>query len=512
MNKFFAYVRVSTTRQGEYGVSLQEQREAISRYAQRSSFEILEWFEEQETAAKRGRPIFGRMLKALRQGTARGVMIHKIDRSARNLKDWADLGDLIDAGVEVHFANEGLDMTSRGGRLSADIQAVVAADYIRNLREETKKGFYGRLKQGILPMPAPLGYRNVGPGQPKALDPVTAPLVRHLFELYGSGRVTFRELGQEAERIGLFGRSGKRITKNGFSKFLNNPFYTGLIRIGKTGQTFYGAHEPLITTALFEGVQDVLAGKTNLRTVRHDFIFRRCLRCRPCGQTLIGETHKSFVYYRCQIPECPETAIREETVDFAILQAFSALRLQSDEQRYALDELNALRKDDNQQQEKVIAALELNLKQVADRLARLTDAYIDRVLDKDSFEQRKAALLSERRNLEDSLAEWRSGKHNPADELQEILERADTAYLGYKQGTALEKRNLINTLTSNRLVEHKSLEVTLDSPFDLIANRAKCANGSPRRDTHRTFAMKSLVSRLLNLMRREGQPANKIAA
>jgi DNA invertase Pin-like site-specific DNA recombinase len=152
MNKFLGYIRVSTTRQGEQGVSLQQQREAITRHAQRSGFELVQWYEEQETAAKRGRPVFGRMLKDLQKGRARGVIIHKIDRSARNLKDWADLGELIDKGIEVHFANESLDLNSRGGRLSADIQAVVASDFIRNLREETKKGFYGRLKQGLLPM------------------------------------------------------------------------------------------------------------------------------------------------------------------------------------------------------------------------------------------------------------------------------------------------------------------------------------------------------------------------
>src|SRR5580704_15450209 len=167
MNQFFGYIRVSTARQGEHGVSLQEQREAITRHAQRSSLDVVQWFEEQETAARRGRPVFGRMLRELRKGCARGVIIHKIDRSARNLKDWADLGELIDQGIEVQFANESLDLHSRGGRLSADIQAVVASDYIRNLREETKKGFYGRLKQGLFPMPAPLGYSNVGSGKPK---------------------------------------------------------------------------------------------------------------------------------------------------------------------------------------------------------------------------------------------------------------------------------------------------------------------------------------------------------
>src|SRR5262250_985510 len=183
MKQFYGYVRVSTAKQGEKGVSLQEQRDAIERYAQRNGLQISEWFEERETAAKRGRPIFNKMLKLLKSGKSDGVIIHKIDRSARNLKDWADLGELIDGGIEVHFANESLDLHSRGGRLSADIQAVVAADYIRNLREETIKGFYGRLKQGLYPLPAPVGYLDQGRGRPKVIDPLNGPLVRLAFEL-----------------------------------------------------------------------------------------------------------------------------------------------------------------------------------------------------------------------------------------------------------------------------------------------------------------------------------------
>src|SRR5439155_4509949 len=160
----------------------------------RYSLEIASWFEERETAAKRGRPIFNQMLKLLKHGQDDGVIIHKIDRSARNLKDWADLGELIDQGIEVHFANESLDLHSRGGRLSADIQAVVAADYIRNLWEETRKGFYGRIKQGLYPLPAPLGYLNQGTAKAKAIDPVSGPLVKRAFEVYASARFNFDEI------------------------------------------------------------------------------------------------------------------------------------------------------------------------------------------------------------------------------------------------------------------------------------------------------------------------------
>ena len=121
MKTYLGYIRVSTAKQGERGVSLQEQRDAILRYAERHQLEISRWFEERETAAKRGRPVFNEMMKLLRTGKADGVMIHKIDRSARNMKDWAELGELMDDGVEVHFVNESLDLASRGGRLSADI-------------------------------------------------------------------------------------------------------------------------------------------------------------------------------------------------------------------------------------------------------------------------------------------------------------------------------------------------------------------------------------------------------
>src|SRR5215469_7474337 len=188
MGKVFAYARVSTPRQGEKGVSLQEQKSAIDRYAEQHGLEIVRWFEERETAAKTGRGEFTKMLRLLRLNIAGGVIIHKIDRSARNLEDWADLGKLVDAGADIHFATENLDLKTVAGRLSADIQAVVAAHYSRNLREEAKKGFYGRLKQGFYPLRAPIGYLDQGAAKPKTPDPIRGPLVRKAFELYVSGR------------------------------------------------------------------------------------------------------------------------------------------------------------------------------------------------------------------------------------------------------------------------------------------------------------------------------------
>src|ERR1017187_5779496 len=213
MKGYIGYIRVSTVKQGTKGVSLQEQRDAILRYAERNQLNVTTWLEEMETAAKRGRPIFNQALKLLRSGKAQGIILHKLDRGARNLRDWAAIGELSDQGVEVHFVTESIDLQTRGGRLSADIQAVVAADYIRNLREETRKGFYGRLKQGLYPLQAPLGYLDQGGGKSKTIDPVMGPLIRRAFELYGTAQYNLENLGKELYRLGFRSRGDGQRTE-----------------------------------------------------------------------------------------------------------------------------------------------------------------------------------------------------------------------------------------------------------------------------------------------------------
>jgi DNA invertase Pin-like site-specific DNA recombinase/uncharacterized protein YueI len=506
MKSLFGYVRVSTAKQGQHGVSLQEQRDAIVRFAQRFSLGLTEWFEERETAAKRGRPVFSKMLKLLRQGKADGVIIHKIDRGARNLKDWADLGELIDHGIEVHFANEGLDLHSRGGRLSADIQAVVAADFIRNLREETRKGFYGRIKQGLYPLPAPLGYLDKGGGRVKEADPSKAPLVRKAFELYGSTRYNLDGLVEEMARLGLRNRKEKRVTRNGMSRLLNNPFYLGLIRLQSTGETFPGSHQPLITKSLYERVQNILNGRTNTRTGRHQFLFRRLLKCRRCGYSAIAEEHKNHVYYRCQSVACAPTCIREEIVEQEMLRAFGPLRFTDEERVYLKAKVAHLKETWQTDREAHVNALRLSLGSLHERLNRLTDAFIDGTIEKDLFERRKTGLLLEQKQAEESLRELQANGHLIPDRLSEFLELAGSAYFQYKLALPEEKRDLLQIVTSNRWVQQKNVEVTLAPAFREVANRLENSIGSPYRDIPRT--LDGLLERLLKHFTDEVAPAN----
>jgi site-specific DNA recombinase len=493
MKSLYAYIRVSTTKQGEHGVSLQEQRAAIERYALQRGVGIAEWFEEVQTAAKRGRPVFSRMLRLLQRGNAQGVVIHKIDRSARNLRDWADLGELIDRGVQVHFAAESLDLHSRGGRLSADIQAVVAADFIRNLREETRKGFYGRLRQGLYPLAGPLGYLDQGRGKPKIPDPERAPLVKMAFQLYARRDLSLHQLVVEMRARGLSNRRGGHVSLNGMSRLLNNLFYTGVIRL-RSGETFAGIHEPLIPKRLFDHVQDILRGKTNTKAFVHDFKYRRSLTCASCRQTLIGERQKGHNYYRCHTPGCETKTIREEVVESSVISTLSRLWLQPTELALLQQTAEEFLATQVHDRAGLRESLELRLGNIKARVARLTDALIDDAIGRDSFEERRTVLIRERADIERQLADLTGTQVANAGRLREYLELLSKTQLQHEFADPAEKRDLLSELTSNRTVFRKNVVVELQEPFHSVAGCLETQRCDPHRDIPRTF--QAVVSRI----------------
>ena len=434
------------------------------------------------------------MLKDLRRGKADGIVIHKIDRSARNLKDWADLGELIDRGYEVHFATETLDLTSRGGRLSADIQAVVAADYIRNLREETRKGFYGRLRQGLFPMRAPIGYLDRGGGKPKEPDPMVAPLVRRAFELYASGKYSLETLRVEAARFGLLNRAGKPLSMNGISTLLNNPFYIGIMRIEKTKETFRGIHAPIIGTALFERAQNILRGRFAPRTRKHFFLFRRMFQCSHCARVLTGECQKGYVYYSCHTRACATTGVREDRADEKFTDAFSHVIFIEDEVPQIEQEIRLLTSSKTERLDEMRKSLELQRGQLQARLDRLIDAYVDKIIDKDAFEKRRSALIFEENRLKEHIATLSAGLYGIADHALELFELAKSLHSGYISANQDEKRNLVERTTSNRAVDGKNLAFKLKSPFREVANRSTSLDGGAKRDDIRTLAKLFIVA------------------
>lgn len=471
MKQVFAYIRVSTAKQGQ-GVSLQEQRSAIERYVTRAGAQIVEWFEERRTAAKIGRPEFARMMKLLRAGKAQGIVIHKIDRSTRNYRDWADIDELVESGIDVHFANEDVDLRSRGGRLAADIQMVVAVDYIRNLRDEAMKGIHGRLKQGILPCGAPIGYLDRGAGRPKEIDPVRGPIVRRLFEEYAAGSMTLRNLTEVALRLGLRNRKGNPVRLTQIQKIIRNPFYAGMIRSSRLG-LFLGAHEPLMPRLTFDRVQELLDEKRVRQTNRFTFRYRRLIRCKTCGRSLVASKQKGFIYYRCQVVVCPTTSVREDAIDAAVRKQLQTVTLEMGELALVEREISLLFENEaalhlSQQQ-----ALEEALSATTARLGRLTDLLLDQKIDSEVHDQKRRTLLDDRIRIEQELAALTTGANDLRIRIEKVLEIVRSASTLYECASDNQKRRLIETIFSERSAVGRAVHLSLREPFASIAKRRR---------------------------------------
>jgi hypothetical protein len=364
---------------------------------------------------------------------------------------------------------------------------VVAADYIRNLREETKKGFYGRLKQGLYPIQAPIGYLDSGGGQPKIPDPKMAPLVREAFDLYATGNYSLPRLVIEMNRRGLRNRRDKMVSLNGISTMLNNPFYTGVIRIRRTGESYPGIHAPIVSTHLFEAVHRILQGKTVPRTRRHEFTFSRMIRCILCGRTATAEVQKGHTYYRCHTQSCPTKSVREERINSAIEAAFQNLTLSTEELSYIEEWLSWARANQQTRIGERLEATRLQLAKIRERLARLTDAYLDGTIDKVLHSERRAQLLVDENSLKRQLHDLENGTDESVEALQKFFELVKSASMLYKLAVPAEKRIVVKKLTSNLSLGPVNPVITLRKEAQMIADRPKLLNGGPNRGVLRTW-------------------------
>jgi len=300
---------------------------------------------------------------------------------------------------------------------------------------------------------------------------------------------------------GLRNRIGGKISLNGISTILNNPFYTGVIRIRKTGEFFPGKHQPILNSKLFDTVQRILQGKTVPRVSKHDFTFRKLARCLACQSTLIAEVQKGHVYYRCHTRQCETKTAREERIDEAVADAFAPLRLDEEEISYVRQWIVNAQANLEVSRIGGLEAVRMNLAQVRDRLNRLTDAYLDGAIEKAMLDERRKTLLFEEAGLKQRTADLEAGHYDTLSRLEKFLELAQAASNLYKIALPLEKRDFVKKLTSNLGVSRNYVAVELKNGARLIANRSLLIGCRPHRGVHRT--LDALLTQLLALFTKD---------
>ena len=126
--KAIGYVRVSTDRQAEQGVSLEAQEAKIRAMATVQSAELLDVIVDGgESAKSLNRPGLQRLLDLINAGKVDTVIVAKLDRLTRSVKDLCGLLELFEKRkVALVSVAESLDPGSAAGRLVITIMAAVS--------------------------------------------------------------------------------------------------------------------------------------------------------------------------------------------------------------------------------------------------------------------------------------------------------------------------------------------------------------------------------------------------
>ena len=303
--KAIIMARVSSKEQEETGYSLPAQEKLLNNYADNKNFTVVKVFSLSESAsgAKR-RKIFEEMLNYLKANKINNLLCEKVDRLTRNMKDAVKVNGWVDSSEEnkIHFVKQNLIIHKNAKsdeKFRWDIEIVLAKKYISNLSEEVKKGQKEKIAQGWIPTTPPIGYKTIGEKGHKIhiIDETKAPLVRKMFELYGSGNYSLEKLTEVLAKDGLKNKPGRKVSKTQIHAQFSNPFYIG--KIVWNNKEYQGKHKPLVSIDLWNKVQNVLHKKGAPKYSKHNFIFRSLFRCSECGGVIAWETKKGFWYGHC---------------------------------------------------------------------------------------------------------------------------------------------------------------------------------------------------------------------
>lgn len=312
-----AYARISLDT--KVSGSITKQRSRLAKHAHGSP----EWYVDESVSGSKvpfaERPAGARLLADLERGDR--VLVTKIDRAARNVRDLLDLVERIEAaGASIVFVDQSIDTAGPMGRFLLTLLGAIAeleAGIIAERRRESLAAFReeGRHAVGR----APYGLRSVpnpnGRGLVLRPDPVEGPILRDAVE---------RILGGEAQRtfapvVGM--------GEPAFGRLLRNERLAGILGHGPEGLRL-DPEQALFSLVEWRRLQEHLARPARGWTPRTEG-YGPAFACGVCGDRLylnVSKRKDTYSTYRCRgvrhEPGAPAATVTRVNADAFVEREF----------------------------------------------------------------------------------------------------------------------------------------------------------------------------------------------
>lgn len=349
-----AYGRFSSDGQREE--SIDAQFRAIDKFIEQNGYALLRRFADRGISGTTdNRPEFLKMIDFAKTNKVDAIIVHKLDRFARNRADSAIYRqELSKFGVKLISVLENFDDSPESIILQSVIEGYNEY-YSKNLRREVTKGLMENARTcrhtGGKPC---LGYDVDKETLKYVINPFEAEAVKLIFKMYIDG-YGYTAIINELNRKGFKTKRGSDFGKNSLYDILRNEKYTGVYIYNKSvhpdedGKFNRHASKPSDEIIRIEGGVPAIISKKDFAVVqkkmnerksktavfkaKEEYLLSGKIICGECGSTYAGNSRRvsgrptPYISYNCVKRngkvKCKNAGIRREVIEKIILERLS---------------------------------------------------------------------------------------------------------------------------------------------------------------------------------------------
>jgi site-specific DNA recombinase len=197
LKKAVAYARYSSDLQRER--SIPDQFLVCDKIAKQHGYEIVKRFSDHAISGDSTleRDSFLALMRAAKDQNFDAVIFESLSRVSRDLED--------SAGIYKRLTFNNVAMIDIDGTVTSmrvGLSGILNAEFLRNLGNQVRRGWDGRVLEGLTPGRPAYGYRLTGRSCEREIDPETSKIVLRIFEEYAGGEPV-REIAARLNRDGI---------------------------------------------------------------------------------------------------------------------------------------------------------------------------------------------------------------------------------------------------------------------------------------------------------------------
>lgn len=522
------YTRVSTEDQAKEGYSLEVQREYLESFALREGYEVFKVYcDDGISAYSTRRPALQKLLTDAKGKSFGLVLVYKIDRFSRNLKDLLMLvEELFSYGAGFKSATEPFDTTTSAGKLMFQ-QLGSFAEFERNrIAERVFPGMVKGVQRGNWQGAryAPYGYKYNKEKKLLEIGEEESKVVKLIYTMFLCDK-SIRAITEYLTRKGYRNSKGNIFSTKLIGDILKNRIYTGKLvwnahfydKTQKTKKGYkyiknppekviisQGKHQPIISEEDFELVQEKLKQRrVEQRRKANDYPLSGLLYCAKCNHKYLGissiSNHRTGVkkrWYRCMGPyrsfiRCKNKSVKAQEIESEVAEILETL-LKNDKLKtnrwttVTAANFPSFAESAKIDLEKVKNRLESNLK----KQSKLTDAYLENLLSDELYKLKNEGFRQEEEELKKLIA-LQEVREIERERSKDYLNRVEEFLEGYdpnKKEMDLETKKLIlNLLFKNIKIAHKKVfSFEFFAPFNFLffEEKQRCQTKNLKRVTN----------------------------